>query len=321
MSVIQQLTVSVKNDHQITKEEALALCHEPLNELCAAANNLRKHFCGNTVDLCTIMNGKSGKCSENCKYCAQSAHYNTNITEYPVLDTAAILKAAQYNEARGIVRFAVVTSGRTLAATELNSLCESYQTLRKNCSLSLCASHGLLTLPQLQQLKKAGVSRYHNNLETSRRFFPHICTTHAYDDKIRTIQNARLAGLDICSGGIIGLGETMEDRIDMAMELRKLRVKSVPLNVLNPIPGTPFANNAKLNQEEILRVISLFRFILPNSAVRLAGGRGLFDDKGRAAFESGANAAISGDMLTTAGISIQEDMSLLKELQFEVKML
>lgn len=321
MSVIQQFTVSVKNGRQITKEEALALCREPLDELCTAANNLRQHFCGNTVDLCTIMNGKSGKCSENCKYCAQSAHYNTNITEYPVLDTAAILKAAQYNETRGIVRFAVVTSGRTLAAAELDSLCESYRTLRKNCGLSLCASHGLLTLPQLQQLKKAGVSRYHNNLETSRRFFPHICTTHAYDDKIRTIQNARLAGLDICSGGIIGLGETMEDRIDMAMELRKLRVKSVPLNVLNPIPGTPFANNAKLKPEEILRVISLFRFILPDSAVRLAGGRGLFDDKGRAAFASGANAAISGDMLTTAGISIQEDMAILKKLQFEVKML
>lgn len=321
MSFIQQLTASVKDDYAITKEEALRLCQEPLNELCSAADELRGHFCGNAADLCTIINGKSGKCSENCKYCAQSAHYHTNIEEYPVLDSDAILKEARYNEAKGIVRFSIVTSGRNLTDDELEALCDSYRILRERCRLSLCASHGLLTLQQFQQLKAAGVSRYHNNLETSRRFFPQVCTTHTYDDKIRTIKNARLAGLDICSGGIIGLGETMEDRIDMALELRNLGVKSVPLNVLNPIKGTPFENNAKLGKEEILRVVSLFRFILPDSAVRMAGGRGLMDDKGKAAFQSGANAAISGDMLTTAGISIRDDMAILKNLEFEVKLL
>lgn len=318
---LKLLAASIKNGRLITREEALVLCQEPLDELTLTANELRDHFCGNAVDLCTIINGKSGKCSENCKYCAQSAHYNTNIEEYPVLDSGEILKEAQYNEAKGILRFSIVTSGRTLLDDELKTLCDSYRIMKENCRLSLCASHGLLTLPQFQQLKAAGVSRYHNNLETSRRFFPHICTTHTYDDKIRTIRDARTAGMDICSGGIIGLGETMEDRIDMAFDLRNLGVKSIPLNILNPIKGTPLENNKILEKEEILRTVALFRFILPDSAVRLAGGRGQLDDKGKTAFQAGANAAISGDMLTTAGISIQDDLAILKNLQLEVKLL
>lgn len=322
MSLVQAIMSAIKNNaYQLTKEDAVALCQEPLEELRDAANQLREYFCGQAVDLCTIINGKSGKCSENCKYCAQSGHYNTQIEEYPVLGRAEIIKEAQYNEAKGILRFSIVTSGRTLTAAELDSLCDSYRTLRERCGLSLCASHGLLTLEQFHRLKAAGVVRYHNNLETSRRFFPHICTTHTYDDKITAIKNAQTAGLKVCSGGIMGLGETMEDRIDMALDLRALHIKSIPINILNPIKGTPLENNPVLAPEEILRTVAVFRFILPDSALRLAGGRGLLPDKGQAAFQSGANAAISGDMLTTSGISIKDDIAMLSNLQFEVRLL
>lgn len=322
MSLVQAITSAIKNNaYQVDKEDAVALCHEPLEELCNAANHLREYFCGQAVDLCTIINGKSGKCSENCKYCAQSGHYNTQVQEYPILSSSEIIKEALYNEARGILRFSIVTSGRTLTTEELDNLCDSYRKLHESCGLSLCASHGLLTLEQFCELKASGVVRYHNNLETSRRFFPHICTTHTYDDKITAIKNAQAAGLEVCSGGIIGLGETMEDRIDLALDLRALHIKSIPVNILNPIQGTPLENHPVLSPIEVLRTIAVFRFILPDSALRLAGGRGLLPDKGQAAFQAGANAAISGDMLTTSGISIKEDIAMLRKLQFEVRML
>ena len=321
MSIVQQLKSAIINGYQVTKADALMLCGEPLNELCSAANELREHFCGNAFDICTIINGKSGRCSENCKYCAQSGHYCTEVEEYPLLTSDTILKEANYNHTRGILRFSIVTSGRNLSDTEMDEVCESYRAIQENCDISICASHGLLSFEQFQQLKAAGVSRYHNNLETSRRNFPNICTTHTYDDKIQAIKNAQAAGLAVCSGGIMGLGETMEDRIDMALDIRDLGIKSIPVNILNPIKGTPFENLPKLADDEVRRIIAIFRFILPDGAVRLAGGRGLLADKGKAAFQSGANAAISGDMLTTSGISISDDMAMLKDLQFEARLL
>ncbi|MDF2499579.1 MAG: biotin synthase [Anaerosporomusa subterranea] len=321
MSVVQQLKSAILTGYRVTKPDALQLCSELLDELCSAANELREHFCGNAFDICTIINGKSGRCSENCKYCAQSGHYCTEVEEYPLLASDTILKEANYNHTRGILRFSIVTSGRNLSDTEMDEVCESYRAIQENCDISICASHGLLSFKQFQQLKAAGVSRYHNNLETSRRNFPNICTTHTYDDKIQAIKNAQAVGLAVCSGGIMGLGETMEDRIDMALDIRDLGIKSIPVNVLNPIKGTPFESLPKLADEEVRRIIAIFRFILPDGAVRLAGGRGLLADKGKAAFQSGANAAISGDMLTTSGISISDDMAMLKDLQFEARLL
>ena len=204
-------------------------------------------------------------------------------------------------------------------AVEVDKVCEIYAALREKCGISLCASHGLLAYNDFVKLKAAGVTRIHNNLETSRRNFPNVCTTHSYDDKIAAIKAAMRAGLEVCSGGIIGMGESFADRADMAFELRALGVKSVPLNVLNPIPGTPYEKLPRLAYNEIRRAAALFRFILPDAAIRMAGGRGLLVDKGRAVFRSGANAAISGDMLTTAGISVEEDMKMIKELGYEVK--
>lgn len=321
MNFVQKLKTEVLNGYETNRDDLLTLEKASLNELCLAADELRKDFCKNSFDICTIINGKSGKCSENCKYCAQSAHYTTAVEEYPLLDRNSMLKDAVYNREKGILRYSVVTSGRDLSDDEVDQVCESYQTIRNSCDISLCASHGLLTLEQFKKLKAAGVSRYHNNLETSRRNFPNICTTHTYDDKIAAIKNAQAAGLQVCSGGIMGLGETMEDRIDMVLDIRALGISSVPVNILNPIQGTPFEALPVLTQDEICRIIALFRFIIPNGAIRLAGGRGLMADKGKMAFQSGANAAISGDMLTTSGISIAQDMALLQDLGFEVKMI
>ena len=185
-------------------------------------------------------------------------------------------------------------------------------------NIEVCASFGLLDEESFKQIKKAGVSRVHNNLETSRNNFPNVCTTHGYDDKIEAIRAAKQAGLTVCSGGIMGLGETMEDRIDMVLDIRDLGIRSIPVNMLNPIPGTPYEDNQRLTVSDMRRIVAIFRFLVPDGFIRLAGGRGLMEDKGRKCFESGANAAISGDMLTTAGITIENDMKMLKELGFEL---
>lgn len=318
MDRIETLKEKVLASGSLTREEACSLLTAELDPLCAAADTIRRHFCGNTCDLCSIINGKSGRCPEDCRYCAQSAHYAAPVEEYPLLGDEPILKEAQYNHAKGVGRFAVVTSGRRLTDEELDSVCASYRRVGERCGISLCASHGLLSAEQLVRLRQAGVTRYHNNLETSRRFFPYICTTHTYDDKLRTIRAAQEAGLQVCSGGIFGLGETWEDRIDMALELRELGIRSVPLNLLNPIPGTPLAQQERLTEADMCRAVAIYRFLLPRAALRLAGGRGLLADQGRAVFLSGANAAITGDMLTTAGVSIDSDRRMLHELGFEV---
>ena len=297
----------------INKEEAEALYSSPLEELRRTANELRLHFCGNSFDLCTIINGKSGSCSEDCKYCAQSAHYCTNLEEYPLLDSDTVLKQAVYNEKSGVLRFSIVTSGRNLDDPEIEVISDIYSSLSKNCTMSLCASHGLLTFKQLKKLKEAGVSRYHCNLETSRRYFNEICTTHSYEDKLRTIKEAMKAGLEVCSGGIMGIGE------NMALELRSLGIRSIPINLLNPIKGTPLENLTPITADEAVRITATYRFILPYAAIRMAGGRSLLKDNGRSLLLSGVNAAITGDMLTTCGTGISEDIVMLKDLGFEVR--
>lgn len=302
----------------ITRRQALELFESPLEELLTEANDIRRRFCADRFDLCTIINAKSGSCSENCRFCSQSSHYMTFSETYPLLSEEEILSDARHNEAQGVRRYSLVTSGKRLSAQELDRVCGIYENLKRETGLYLCSSHGLLEYDDFVRLRESGVSRYHNNLETARRFFPQICTTHSYDDKLRAIKEAMRAGLEVCSGGIIGLGETIEDRIDMALDLRDLGIKSVPVNILTPIKGTPFENNRPLDDEEILRTIAVFRFILPDADIRLAGGRSLLADRGAKAFGSGVNAAITGDMLTTAGLSTKSDIELVKSLGYEV---
>ena len=321
MTIVEELKKKVLAGGEVTREEALELTEAPLEELAQAADQLREHFCGDRFDLCTITNGKCGRCSEDCKYCAQSAHYHTNLEEsYPLLSTEELVKGAAENKRQGVLRYSIVTSGRKLSDREVDQVCESVRAIREQVGIAVCVSFGLLGEEAFRKLKEAGASRVHCNLESSRRYFPQVCTTHTYDEKIATIKAAQRAGLSVCSGGIIGLGETMEDRIDMVLTARELGVKSVPVNLLNPIPGTPYEHNPVLTEEELRRVVAIFRFLIPDGNIRLAGGRGLLADKGQRCFRSGSNAAISGDMLTTAGITVQRDREMLKGLGYTVRL-
>lgn len=320
MSQVEKLKTCILSGSQITKEEALSLYDAPLTELCEAANEIRIHFCGNRFDMCTIINGKSGRCSENCKYCAQSSFYHSHIEEYPLLGADEIVKQARENDEQGVLRYSIVTSGKRLNNEEVDKMCDAIRRIRRETGISVCISFGLLDETQFIKAKEAGASRVHNNLETSRKNFPNICTTHTFEEKTDAIKAAQRAGLSVCSGGIMGMGETPEDRVDMALTLRELEIHSVPVNMLNPIPGTPFETLPRLSIDDMRRIVAVFRFVLPDAFIRLAGGRGLMADKGRACFLSGANAAISGDMLTTSGISVAADRKLLKELGYEVRM-
>lgn len=319
MTEIETLCERVLSGETITREQALDLYNQPLEPLCAAADRIRRTFCQDAFDLCTIINGKSGKCSENCKFCAQSAHNHTGAAVYPLLSAEEITAEAKKNDAQGVLRYSIVTSGKRLSDDEVEAMCEAVRKIRAETGISVCVSFGLLDQKQYEKLRDAGVTRVHNNLETSRRNFPNICTTHTYDDKIAAIRAAQAAGLTVCSGGIMGLGENVEDRIDMALTLRELDIHSVPVNVLNPISGTPLEHCIPLTEDEVRRIVAVYRFLLPDASIRLAGGRGLLLDKGRACFLSGANAAISGDMLTTAGITVETDRRMLQELGYEVK--
>lgn len=321
MGIVSDLKEKVLKGEQINKEEALSLCNAPLEELCEAADEIREKISGQGFDICTIINGKCGKCSEDCKYCSQSAHYHTALEEsYPLLDTDKLMEEAKYNADRGVLRYSIVTSGKRLSKAEVDKLADSIRVIKENVNIEICVSLGLLDEEDFVKLHAAGASRVHCNLESSERYFKEVCTTHTYAQKIETLKAAKRAGMSICSGGIMGLGETFEDRIDMVLTVRELGVKSIPVNFLNPIPGTPYAKNVPLTNDEARRCVAIFRFLIPDGSIRLAGGRGLLGDKGEGCFTSGANATISGDMLTTAGITIETDMKLLDKLGYEVKL-
>lgn len=285
---------------------------EPLEE---GADMIRSHFKGDNVDLCTIVNGRSGRCPEDCKYCAQSAHNHTDCDVYEFLDEDEIVREAKSNEAEGVNRFAIVTSGMGLSDENFEKAISAYKRMKKECTgLQLCASHGFLTREQFRELREAGVTSYHENIETSRRNFPNICTTHTYDEKIESIKLAQSEGFGVCSGGIIGMGETWEDRLDMAVSLSELGVRSIPINALMPIPGTALELLPQLPEEDILRTIAFFRYINPESNIRLAAGRALIENDGEQAFKSGASATITGNMLTTSGSTIKSDRKMLKDM-------
>lgn len=316
---IKALYNRVIGGYLITREEALFLYKEDLGDLTRYADMIRDHFCGNQFDMCTIINGKSGLCSENCKFCAQSSHYNTGSKVYSLLSEEEILADAKKNADQGVMRYSIVTAGRSLSDGEVDRMCQIIRRIKEEVHISVCVSFGLLKEDQFRRLKEAGAERVHNNLEASENFFPSVCTSHSFSDKVQAIRAAQDAGLDVCSGGIMGLGESIEDRIDMALSLRDLGIESIPVNMLNPIPGTPMEKYESLDEKEMQRIIAVYRFILPKAFIRLAGGRGLMRDKGKACFMSGANAAISGDMLTTAGITVDKDKKLLEELDYMIK--
>lgn len=290
-----------------------------LKELCDGADRIREHFIGDKVDLCSIINGRSGRCPEDCKYCAQSAHNHTKCEIYDFLPEEKIVEACKLNESEGVDRFSIVTAGRSLSGEEFEKAIHAYETMHAECKIDLCASMGFLNAEQLHRLHEAGVTSYHHNIETSRRNFPNICTTHTYEQKIETLKLVKEEGMCACSGGIIGMGETWEDRLDMAISLAELGIDSIPINALMPIEGTPLENQPQLTEDEILRTIAFFRYINPEANIRLAAGRALLTNDGESAFQSGASATITGNMLTTvACATIRSDKQMLKDLGRDV---
>lgn len=316
--LINELTQKVLNGEELKYEEAIKIINidendiETLEVLFEGANKIREKYVGNKVDLCTIMNAKSGKCSEDCKYCAQSVHYNTGVTEYSLLDYDEILERALEVQNSGAHRFSLVTSGKGISSEEeLNNLVEIYSKLKKETNLNLCASHGIASHEQLLKLKDAGVSMYHHNVETSSENYENICTTHSYKERIETIENVLKAGLEICCGGIFGLGESKEDRVKMAFEIKSLGITSIPLNVLMPINGTPYEDLEVLSPLEIIKSMALVRYIIPNSYIRYAGGRMALKDKQSLGFKAGVNAALVGNFLTTIGSNVENDKNMI----------
>ncbi|MDD4820362.1 MAG: biotin synthase BioB [Flavobacteriales bacterium] len=316
---LSTLLAKVENGGEITREEAIDLYHlSDLEALCSAANSIRKFFMGEKMDTCSIINARSGICSEDCAWCSQSVCHTTGVAQYDIIDETEAIDAALINEKYGVHRFSLVTASRAFPKERVKKACDIYRKIHEKGTgkLHLCASMGLLDLERMEMLKQAGVTHYHINMETSRRLFPKLVTKHTYDDKLQTMQYARQAGIEICSGGIIGMGETVEDRIDLAMEVKRQGVKSIPINILNPIKGTPLENTPAISPEDVLRTIAVFRFINPQAYMRFAGGRLLIAGIVEKAFQSGMNGLMVGDMLTTLGSKAADDFNMIQRMGF-----
>ena len=319
---IEGLTERVVDGYRIKREDSELielLKSAELEELLKGADIVREKYSGDRIDLCSIIAGKSGNCGENCKFCAQSAFNHTSCDVHPLLDYDEIYKVARSNEEEGVNRFAIVNSGKGPSDEDFEKLIRIYKRLSEELNISLCASLGFLTQEQFDRLYAAGVRRYHNNIETSRGYFDKICTSHSFDDKVENIKRAKKAGLEVCSGGIIGMGEDIDDRIEMAFDLQELEISSIPINTLIPIKGTMLEGVKQLTEAEILRTVAIFRYINPEADIRLAAGRGLMENEGERAFVGGANSAITGNMLTTSGATIRSDMVLVKSMGRTVK--
>ena len=302
---------------EISQEEALLLCQvKDKQSLFAAAGEIRDKLIGRKFDTCSIINARSGRCTENCKWCSQSAIFKTNVEEYELIDEQTCLEMAKLNDEYGVDKFSFVTSGRALPDKSIERICAYANKIKEHSNLNLCASMGLLKKAQLQKLMDAGIERYHCNLETSPTYFSSLCDTHTMTEKIETIRAAMEVGMEVCSGGIIGMGESMEDRVELAFTLKELGITSIPINILNPIPGTPLEGTPPLSDEEILTTVAVFRFIHPKAYLRFAGGRMLIAHIETEAIEAGINAAIVGDLLTTVGSKVLEDMEKVKKLGF-----
>lgn len=301
-----------------TAEDLQQIANAPISHLVEAAHEVTIHKASQVFNFCAIVNAKSGRCSENCHWCAQSRHFEGQCKIYPLLEAKKIIEAALIAQRSGATRFSLVTSGRKLSRREVREAAEIVRELKKETSLEICLSAGLLTAEEFQLLAQAGVCRCHCNLETCENFFPHVCSSHTFTDKLKTIKAAHSAGLDICSGGIIGMGESRQNRIELALTLRKLKICSIPINILEPIKGTPLELIEPISEEEIIRTIALFRLANPKAYLRFAGGRRrLSDTATRLALRAGINSAIAGDMLTTKGTGIEKDKKLVESCGYQ----
>lgn len=315
MNFVREITDKVIAGGDVTPEEAYKLMEwENLDELLDGAAEITRAMVKPVFDSCSIVNARSGKCSENCKWCAQSAHWKTDCDTYDIVAEEECMAEARHNHEKGVKRFSLVASGRAVKGKALDKICHLLRRAKEEVGISTCASLGLLDREDLQKLWDSGVRRYHCNLETAPSHFSNLCTTHTIEDKLRTIRLAREIGFEICSGGIIGMGETPRQRVEFALILREVDPCSIPINILCPIPGTPLADSPALTRDDILRTIALFRFIHPKKDLRFAGGRQQLDRETQmAALRAGMNSGIVGDLLTTVGSRIDADKEMIKE--------
>jgi biotin synthase len=313
--MIKHLEEKILKGGYISKEDALCIADfsgNELFELFASANKIRNYFMGNTVGLCSIVNAKSGACPEDCSFCAQSFRSKAKIEVYPLMSKEKIIQKAREAKKSGTIRFSIVTSGKRISELNLLEIEDMIAEIRE-IGLIPCASLGMLGERELSILKSTGLDRYHHNLETSEGFFSRICSTHSYADKLRTINAVKSVGLSICSGGIFGMGESWQDRIDMAFLLKELDVDSVPINFLIPIKGTPLGYREYLHPFEALKIISLYRYIFPQKEIRICGGRmQILGEFNSMVFLAGADSLLIGNYLTTSGRNYEDDLRLIE---------
>ena len=318
--MLDKLKNKVLSDGSITPDEAFRLVEETsCDALCEASHELTVKMSPRRFDLCSIINAKSGRCPEDCRWCAQSLHYPTQVQVYGMADEEECLRHALYSERQGVARFSLVTSGRKPSKDDVEKLCSNIRHLRAHSGVRVCVSVGLASEDDLRRLHDAGASRCHCNMEAAPSYFARLCSTHSQAAKIATLEAARRVGMEVCSGGIIGMGETMAQRIELAFLLKSLDMPSIPLNILHPIPGTPLEHQAPLAAEDVLRTIAIFRFIHPKAYLRFAGGRSLLSEQDvEKALHAGINAAIVGDLLTTVGSKVADDKIMIKKAGYEL---
>ena len=301
----------------MNKEELLKLYDMDLEELISKAEKVTKEHFKNEVEVCSIISARTGKCGENCKYCSQSIHNHAEITCHPLMEVEEVRQAAIKAKENGASRFCIVTSGRSEGGDDFGKILEMIKAVASIEGIHCCASLGLLNEEQIKQIKEAGVERFNHNINTSKNFHKEICTTHDFEDRIKTVKMIEENGIEACTGVILGMGESREDRIDMALSLAELNPKTVPINVLNPIKGTPLEGyEDKITEEEVIRTICIFRLVLPNAILRYAGGRKtrLSKEMQELGLRAGINGLLAGDYLTTDGVETKEDKRMLEEM-------
>jgi biotin synthase len=320
---IDDITRRVLAGGEMTDEEGrwmIRLDEGYLSWLMAGADRIRRHFRGDEIELCAISNVRSGNCSENCSFCAQSGHYETAAPRYGFIEAGQLAAQAERARAWGASDFGVVSKGWGVRSEkERRQLGEYFDTMRRASDIGRCASLGVLDEATARDLKTMGLENYHHNLETAESYFPNVCTTHSYQENIDTVRNAVAAGLRVCSGGILGMGESLDQRIELASTLRSLGVESVPLNFLSPQPGTPFGHIAPMRPLEILKNIAVFRYMLPRAEIRIAGGRQFLRDLQSMIFMAGASGVMIGDYLTTRGRRVEDDLQMLSDLGVRIR--
>jgi len=317
----QELAEQVLAGHQLSRQEGLEIFQcpdEELVELLAAAYRVRYHYHGRLVQVNFLINAKSGLCGEDCAYCSQSAVSTAPIQKYRLVHKEKILQGAELAAAHQARTYCIAVSGRGPSDQELDLLAEAVREVKRRYPLRICVSPGLLSRQQAVRLKQAGVDRVNHNLNTSARFYPRICTTHSYQDRLATLEAVRAAGLEICSGALLGMGEEEEDVVDLALELGRLEVEAAPINFLNPIPGTPLEGIRRLNPRSCLKALCLFRLAIPKCELRMSAGREIHLGPLQPMGLFPANSLFVGGYLTTPGRDPQEDFRMIEALGFEV---